>query len=479
MARFQGTLVGRPRFGGKLVTEAEPAPAPAQAPPTPPTPAQVPPTPAPASDPIDTFLTGAGQSIVSMLQGVPMAEAAANLVTSTYGVPLTGLAGLLALPFGTDTAENVMNKAQEVLIYQPQSQGGQQLQKAVGYPMEKLHELAGATVERTGLEDEPAAAAAVHTAVEGLPVIIGARIAHLRTPAKRAAVLDAKTAEAVSKGIDKAIKPSVTGKDTAGKLALYKQKAKTAVEEIVKRKDDLKYVDETGTETTGLPKTLNEFSQAIEQTKRQVFEEYDALAKITDKEAAPFSMKEAISELDKIIDSEPLNAVSPETVKYAFERQASLESASITSATELQETIQILNQSLEHYHRAPSPATKGKALVDALIANKFREQLDSKITKATGQNYRQLKQTYGSLRSIEKDVTKSAMADARKAGKGLIDFTDIFIGDQIVRGMILKDPSMIGAGAAAKSISLYYKYLNNPNRLVKNMFSEVDKLKQQ
>jgi hypothetical protein len=98
------------------------------------------------------------------------------------------------------------------------------------------------------------------------------------------------------------------------------------------------------------------------------------------------------------------------------------------------------------------------------------------ITRATGKEYQQLKNAYGALKHIEGEVAGRAIVDARKNIKGLIDFADIFAGAEVIHGIIALNPALVGKGVAAKVIAATYKRLNNPNRMIKSMFSEAEKI---
>jgi hypothetical protein len=243
----------------------------------------------------------AGQTVTNVMKGIPAAEVAANLITSAYGIPLSGLAGALALPFGDQTAGNVIDKVQKMLVYQPQSEGGKQLVEAMGYPMELLHEGAKTAVDKADIKN-PYLTAGVHTAIEGLPAIIGGRMALTRRAPAQAAALDIKTLKAINKGINKGVnkgvKPGLGGKGNATQVNRYRQNAKTAVQEIVGRKESLKYIDADGAMSEGhLPKTLDQFSQAIEQVKRSVYEEYDKLTKTADATGKTVNFKDTLNNI--------------------------------------------------------------------------------------------------------------------------------------------------------------------------------------
>lgn len=421
------------------------------------------------------FFRKAFETIKNIGKVYPAAETAATLATSAYGVPVSGLAGVFALPFGLEAAGKTVEEIQKALIYQPQTESGKQLLEATTYPLteyEKLPEFVGTKLEEAGYS--PEIAATIHSALSSLPVIVGGKMALGKAPGKVLATIDVDTSMAIKRGMNKAIRPSVVKKATSSQVKKYFAQTESAITEIVKNQENLRLLDDTGKIIEGLPKTLNQFSQAIEQTKRNVFAEYDALAEQAGR--VEIDLSKTSKKLNPIIESKVLTDLSPETIKYAQMRAESLQGRGNYTTLETQEAIQMLNQTLEQFYRDPSPDMKGRALIDSVIANDLRTQLDLAIQEATGKEYSALKKKYGDLKSIESDVTKRSIVDARKNVKGLLDFSDIFSGHQVIKGMIAKDPATFTAGIGVKGVSKYYKMLNDPNRIVKNMFSEVEKL---
>ena len=180
--------------------------------------------------------------------------------------------------------------------------------------------------------------------------------------------------------------------------------------------------------------------------------------------------------LEPVIKNKALRDLYPETVQYAQKRAAILKKRESYTTMETQEAIQMLNQTLENFYRNPSPQMTGRAYVDAMIANHLRKGLDIGIAKTTGKQYQALKRKYGALRTLEKDVVKRAIVDARKNVKGLIDFSDVYTGYHIVKGLLAAEPSTLIAGGMAKGIARYLRLRNDPNRIVMKMFKDVDKL---
>jgi len=469
-------------------------------------------------------------------QVYPVLETGAAFATEALSVPVSGLAGLFEMSTQTgdlESAGKFSETIKQAMTYEPQTERGKRLHSVLTRPFQEWSEGASAVADPIAEAGYPNVAAGVKTAIEGGPALIGAKKIISSTPKRVAAKLDFKVASEIKTSINKAIKPSLKGKDTyKGRKSYYKQ-AESAVNEIIKNKDELNIIDSTGAKVEGLPKTLEQFSQAIDQVKTKLFGEYDSLAKQTtaktkidikrrglkeaqkrslkyplkkgekivfDKEgkgrfvessrdikidqpirtlSVPINLKKISKKLDPILSNKVLQDFSPETIKYAEARMKVMQKRGKYTALDTQNAIQQLNQSLDKYYKERTPAAKGEAMVDALIANNLRKNLDTAIRKTTGKEYGALKKKYGDLSSIEKDVNKRTLIDARKNNKGLIDFSDIYTSHHIVKGILSKEPATATAGVLAKGVSELYKMKNDPNRIIKNMFKNVEKLQSQ
>ena len=273
------------------------------------------------------------------------------------------------------------------------------------------------------------------------------------------------------------VKPLINAKTTPSLAAKYDEKVVNAVKTIKDNKAGLVFTDEAGAPITGQsPKTLQQFSDAVEQTKKTVFSQYDDLAKKAGEAGVRVEVAPIGTELDTVINNKALALTNPKAIKYAQELQDRLANTGALDATTAQEVIQNYNKSLEAFYRNPSYDNASQAAIDSLVANKMRETLDTGISGMTGTQYSALKAQYGALKAIEKDVIKAAIRDARKNTKGLIDMTDVFSGGQVVNGILSMNPGMIASGATQKGIAAFYKYLNNPNRAINALFKEADKL---
>ncbi len=298
---------------------------------------------------------------------------------------------------------------------------------------------------------------------------------------------EAQIEESVFNKFNKAVRPTVAGKQNASSMANLKDNVISGVKTIKENQPNLSFTDDVGEVIKGsTPKTLQQFSEAIEQTKKSIFNKYDALAKQAGKDGVVVDTEGVGSVLDEVINNKALNFSHPEAVKYAKDLKARLGESNLPDgspvgykkfdASTAQDIIQNYNKSLEAFYRNPSYDNASKAAIDAAVANNMRAALDKGITSATGTEYAALKKQYGALKSIEKDVVKAAIRDARKNVKGLIDFTDIFSGGQVVNGILSLNPALVGSGLTQKALAEFYKYLNNPNRAIEKMFTKAENL---
>lgn len=295
--------------------------------------------------------------------------------------------------------------------------------------------------------------------------------------ARLVAVPDQKIMSAVKTGIAKGVRPSVFGKSSFSQTEGYFKKAKEAVETIVENKDKLVFTDDVGTVIKGqLPKTLNEFNQAIDLVKRDIFAQYDELAKRT---GATIDMDPIIKELEAFSRKRVVWTLNKGSARHAMQVAEDLERGGRMTASQAQEFVKEINNKLVSFYKNPTYAEAHSVAVEARIADYLRKQLDEKITAATGEGYGALKQKYSALKAIEKEVNHRAIVDMRKNPKGLIDFSDIFTSTQAIYAIANKNPQLFAASAVGKMIATYYRKITDPNNSIKKMFEAVDNLSAQ
>lgn len=284
----------------------------------------------------------------------------------------------------------------------------------------------------------------------------------------------------VQSAFETGVKPNLQGYKTLGEAENYRKSITDAVKTIEQNKGSLQFLDDAGQPIVGrTPESLQEFTEAIDQTKKSIYKAYDDLATQAGEQGVKIDTIKIANELDQVINNKALKLSNPEAVKYAEEVRSRFIKAGELDAKTAQDIIQNYNNSLKAFYRNPTPEGLTKNAVDALMANQMRQALDEGIEGLTGAQYQSLKSQYGALKTVERDVLRATLRDARKNAKGLIDYTDIFSGGQLVSGLLTLNPGMIATGAAQKGIAEWFKFLNDPNRAIKQMFEAGSKLDQE
>ena len=288
-----------------------------------------------------------------------------------------------------------------------------------------------------------------------------------------------QTDDIIDKGFSKAIRPSAAGKGTFKQLLRAKNKIREAIRTISGNKQKLRLTDDTGEVVSKLPESLDDLSQAISQTKKTLFDDAIAPAlRETGQAGATISGDDIARELAKVSANRTLKVTRPEIASFADDVASRFRGQQFTPQ-EANDIIQDFNQGLISFYKSPiavDPNITRRLAVEAGVANQMRGLLDDAVNKTTGVAFKELKNKYGALREIENSVNKALARDANRSIKGLIDYSDVFSGANIVEGIISLNPARIARGVTQKGASLFIKRVNNPNRIIRNMFRDIEKL---
>ena len=325
----------------------------------------------------------------------------------------------------------------------------------------------------------PDSAMALEGAINMVGLAHGAKGAAKAIPKKSQEALAKQYSSVVQKGIEKGIRPTVVGKGTYSKSTAATTRAEGAVTEILNRKPSLILKNEAGNIIEGqLPKNLSQFSDAIEQTKRNIYKEYNTMAKDAGADGIVFNTSPIVKKLESVAGDLKHN---PQVRSYAKALAKEVEELHGQAPEVIEARIADFNKSLKGFY--DGRVGQAKAEVDGSVAQLMREQLDNDITGSIGPGYQDLKKRYGNLRSIEKDVNNRAVVAARANSKGLADLSDIFTGGEIIGGAAsLLSGNPAGAkgiitGLAGRYIKGTIKDANSADNVVRKMFEKADKIK--
>ncbi len=274
------------------------------------------------------------------------------------------------------------------------------------------------------------------------------------------------------------VKPTVKGKQNITDYARFVDDGLEGIASIVKNKENLKFINDIGEESIGhLPKNLSEFSDAISQTKKKIYSEYDALAKNAGEDGALVSTEWIINELKQLENNRTLRLANPGIDWIISNMKKGLEEIGTLSVEEAQTFSQHLNQNLKAFYKNWNANDIGRSTVEALVNNNLKKAIDESIESALGkgEQYSSLKKQYWQLRNIEEEVAKRALVDQRKNAKNLFDLTDIYSANQVIDSLANLNPIGLVKWGATSLIKNWYKKLNDPNVQIKKLFENIDK----
>jgi hypothetical protein len=297
----------------------------------------------------------------------------------------------------------------------------------------------------------------------------------LKTTVKQ---LDNQILARVKNDIAKAIKPAMKGKTTFKLRERYFKNARKAVEEVISNKNKLKLADDAGDIVSGeLPKNLRQFSEAISQTKDDIFNQFDTLARMAGEKSAVVDTKKVIFELENLANNGTLQRLNKNLAQYAQSLADNYRAFGELSPLDAQRDIKFLNEGLQAFYQNPSIDSSGKAFVDSLAANHLRKSLDKSIIKATNSRYQDLKNSYGALKAIETDVNKAFFREAKKGTKGLIDPANVLSSTLALEGILGANKSLTAAALGGRIVAGITAKFRDPDRLVRKMFQSVESLR--
>jgi hypothetical protein len=318
--------------------------------------------------------------------------------------------------------------------------------------------------------------AAMPEAFAGSPgLLTQAPRAALRSPKVEAGAA-AKADKEILNEYTRAVKPS-SGKQTTPQLERYQDRARGAIGSIVENKQNLTFTDSSGNLVVGeLPKSLEQFGDAIDQTKQRVFQKYNDMATQAGQQGVSVPLNPIVGELQKIINDPVTSAFHPELVEYAKGRAKAFATLGGLSAADAQRAVQTLNATLKSFYRNPDYALAARANVDSMIANQLRSELDHAVEQAVGPGYQGLRNEYGALKAIEGDVVKRTQVVGRqeKGGGILGRIADVASADEVLRGLITLSPTAVARGAALKGWAQYVKWRRDPNRAITKLFEKAE-----
>ena len=295
-----------------------------------------------------------------------------------------------------------------------------------------------------------------------------------------------------SKYIEKSIKPTVKGKQSQAAYDKFIDDTLDITDYMSKNKKILEYTDDAWNIIKWeLPKNLRETSDTLSNLKKYIYDQYNSLAQKAWDKWAKVNLNKLYQKLDDLANDNAVNLANP-WLKNAIESyknqllQYSDDLGNIT-IQEAQDTMQYYNKILDAYFKNPWAmatdtsknivvANLKRGLADA-VDDSMDDVLNESINKwsTASQQYRDWKQLYSKIKTIEDEVSKRALVEARKNTKWLsTDIIDALAWWNLVEWLLTQNPSSLVKSVVMKWINAYNKYLNSPNTQIRNLFNLVD-----
>ena len=291
--------------------------------------------------------------------------------------------------------------------------------------------------------------------------------------------------------IEKSIKPTVKGKANQADYNKFIDDTLDVVDYMDKNRWILQYTDDAWEQVVWkLPTNLRETSEALGNMKKTLYDQYNNIAKMAWDKWARVNMNKAFDQLDDLSKDVSQNIANPQTKQIVESFKNKLleytDDAGTIAIEDAQKLTQDFNKQLTAFFRNPNMNDVSKNSIISQL-NKWtkdaiNESIDDVLNQwiknwsSASQQYQALKWMYGKIKTIEDEVAKRALVEWRKNLKWLSPtLLDAFAWWEATEALLTMNPWKLGKAAVMKFIGKYYKYLNDPNTQINNLFQLVQK----
>lgn len=291
--------------------------------------------------------------------------------------------------------------------------------------------------------------------------------------------------------INKSIKPTVKWKMNQADYNKFIDDTLDIVDLMDKNKWILQYTDDAWNAVTWkMPTNMRETSEALWNLKKVLYDQYNEIAKQAGDAGARVNMNKAFQQLDDLSKDISQNIANPQTKNIIDTYKDALlqytDDAGTIAIEDAQKLTQDFNKQLTAFFKNPNMNDVSKNSIVAqlnkwtkdAINDSIDDVLDNSIKNGSSASsqYTQLKSFYGKIKTIEDEISKRALVEARKNAKGLSStILDSLSWWEFTSAVLSLDPVKAGKAWVMNLISRYYNYVNNPNTQLNNLFKLVER----
>ena len=291
--------------------------------------------------------------------------------------------------------------------------------------------------------------------------------------------------------INKSIKPTVKWKMSQADYNKFIDDTLDVVDLMDKNKGILQYTDDAGNAVKWqMPTNMRETSETLWNLKKVIYDQYNEIAKQAWDNWARVNMNKAFQQLDDLSKDISQNIANPQTKNIIDTYKNALleytDDAGTIAIEDAQKLTQDFNKQLTAFFKNPNMNDVSKNSIVAqlnkwtkdAINDSIDDVLDNSIKNGSSASsqYTQLKSFYGKIKTIEDEISKRALVEARKNAKGLSStILDSLSWWELTSAVLSLDPVKAGKAWVMNLISRYYNYVNNPNTQLNNLFKLVER----
>lgn len=291
--------------------------------------------------------------------------------------------------------------------------------------------------------------------------------------------------------INKSIKPTVKWKMNQADYNKFIDDTLDIVDLMDKNKWILQYTDDAWNAVKWqMPTNMRETSEALWNLKKILYDQYNEIAKQAGDAGARVNMNKAFQQLDDLSKDISQNIANPQTKNIIDTYKDALlqytDDAGTIAIEDAQKLTQDFNKQLTAFFKNPNMNDVSKNSIVAqlnkwtkdAINDSIDDVLDNSIKNGSSASsqYTQLKSFYGKIKTIEDEISKRALVEARKNAKGLSStILDSLSWWEFTSAVLSLDPVKAGKAWVMNLISRYYNYVNNPNTQLNNLFKLVER----
>lgn len=293
--------------------------------------------------------------------------------------------------------------------------------------------------------------------------------------------------------IEKSIRPTVKWKQNQVAYDKFMDDTIDVVDWMSKNKNAIQYTDDAWDVIQWqLPTNLNQARESFDWIKKYAYDMYNNIAKDAWDAGARVNLNKVFNQLDDLADDAAVNIANP-GLKSAIEWYKNqllqyTDDLWTISIEEAQKLTQNYNKILDAYFKNPWAYANdtSRNIVIAQMNRWVKDAIDDSIDDAfnaaikngskASESYKYWKQLYGKVKTVEDELSKSALREMRRNAKGISSqVIDALAWEKLVEWLLSKTPTSLVKSIAMKSIDAYNKYLNSPNTQINNLFQLVDK----